>query len=107
MIRNPEGESRAGTSRRLFSANSASSSGDKYNSGEACLSIRLVDSLVDAFDALLGPLDKGIVIRHVDLFPHVTHHAQVGIRVHMELVAHLPVGVPTGKSPQYDCFFTG
>jgi hypothetical protein len=43
----------------------------------------------------------------MDLFPHVTHHAQVGIRVHMEPVAHLPVGVSTGKSPQHDCFFTG
>jgi hypothetical protein len=40
-------------------------------------------------------------------FPHVAHHAQIGIRVHAELVAHLSVGEATRKSAQYDCFFAG
>src|ERR1700733_7708195 len=76
-------------------------------SGEARLSIQLVDSLIDAFDALLSPLDERNVVRFADFFAHVAHPAQVGIRVHTELVAHLAVGHSSGKGPQYDSFFAG
>ena len=38
--------------------------------------IRLLDSLVDTLDGGLSSLDKGNVIQHVELFAHVTHHAE-------------------------------
>ena len=52
------GASSCTTKHQLLCAKSTSLSGDTSDSSEACLSIRLVDSLIDAFDALLGPFDE-------------------------------------------------
>jgi len=60
-----------------------------------------------AFDALLSPRDKGSVIRHVDLFPHAAHHAEVDIRVHTELGCTLACRCFHQQEPQYDSLFAG
>jgi hypothetical protein len=67
----------------------------------------LIDSSVDTFDALHSPIDKRNVIRHVELFAHVAHHAEESIWLHTEFVTHLSVGEAARKSAQYDCFFAG
>jgi hypothetical protein len=46
-------------------------------------------------------------IRRSDLFPHIAHHAKERRWVHPEFVTHLSVGLSSGESPQYDCFFAG
>ena len=46
---------------------------DSFNSRGARISFWFVDSLVDAFDLPLRPLDKRNVVRRADLFPNVAH----------------------------------
>src|SRR5579862_1345673 len=72
------------------------------NSHGACKSFWSVDPLIDAPNPPLGPLDKRNVIRRAELFPHVAHYAKERPRADMELPTYLPVGLSSGKSPQYD-----
>jgi len=66
---------------------------------------RFVDSLVDAFDLILRPFDKGNVIGHTELLPHIPHHPEKYCGVQLELVTHLSVDLSSSQSAQYDRLF--
>jgi hypothetical protein len=81
---------------------------DKHpNSRWACRSFWSVDSLVDALDMPVRPLNKRNIIRRADLAPHAAHHVKKCHRAHTELVTQLSVGLTSDESPQYDCFCAG
>jgi len=74
----------------------------RLNSRDARTSFGFVDSLVVSFDLPPRPLDKGDVIRRVDLLPHVAHHAKERLWVHPEFFRHVSVSFSSGESAQHD-----